>query len=91
MQTAGITLAPTRPLVTIHVILIAGDCVTEQVTVSTAIDIDLGNPHRVSDLAETIAFQVKEGARHLSAQLLEAEPPPSSFVPLAAVVAEART
>jgi len=87
-RTVGTAFAQLLRLVTIQVILIAGNPTAAQVSVSTAIDVDISDPRWVSDLVEAVTFQAKEGARQLSTYLLEARRPPTDFVPLAAFVTE---
>jgi hypothetical protein len=75
-------------LVVVHMLLIVGDS-TAQVTVSTMIDVNTSDPRWAAGFADTIAFQAQEGARRLSAHLLDEQWPPTDFVPLATLISEA--
>lgn len=71
---------------TVTIELRAADADGEVVTVSTALDVDQGDPRWQAWLVDAVAGQAKEGARRLRDEML-AQPGRlvDGFVPLAAV------
>jgi hypothetical protein len=71
--------------VVIQLNLVAGD--DADITISTEIQLDTGDPRWPARLVDTITIQAQEGARALRDQLFTQQALPSDgFVPLAAVV-----
>ncbi len=76
----------------IQVVLVAEDPETGPTTVSTTLDVNVGDPRWPAWLVDGVTFQAQEGARRLREQLM-AQPAIEArglggdgFIPLAAVV-----
>jgi hypothetical protein len=77
----------------VRVLLVATEPATDQVAVSSSVEVDTGDPHWNTRLVEAITQQASQGARWLGEHVRGAflEPPPAApeFVPLAAVLPRA--
>ncbi len=71
----------------VKVVLVAGDPDSGATTVSTTLEVNVGDPRWPTWLVDAITTQAREGARRLRDQLFAQEAiPGDGFVPLAAVV-----
>ncbi|TMA38303.1 MAG: hypothetical protein E6J79_07320 [Deltaproteobacteria bacterium] len=71
----------------IQLLLSTGDPDANEVSVSTMIEVNTGDPRWPAWLVDAVAYQAQEGARRLRDQLVDQRAiPGDGFVPLAAVV-----
>jgi len=75
----------------IQILLAADDPDAGSATVSTTIEVNVGDPRWPAWLVDTVACQAEEGARRLRDQLVTQQAiPGDGFVPLAAVLPVAK-
>ena len=80
------TLLRPGPMV-VKILLVTDDASNDQVEVASRVQVDTEDPGWRSALLDAVAYQAREGARHLQAQLaLPSAPASRGFVPLASLV-----